>query len=250
MRYISLKDVQPYFSGWFHYQRHFNRNYRSGKTFSVRGYFYIDFDVLERWCRSDDVVDPGSDFYSRRQHVMIDALVLNSFAKDDGVIMTKAQEKRYVREYEEGKRQLTLQQYKLDEADKRRRADKRRVTMVKKQSEDAEDAQGENVQKNVRTALSGNGVQKPQKDSYSGIKDEFQREDEMKSEIPQDWNYYPREGQKTRSDGSRLHRKCLPSLWMKPVQYAAFCRGEIDEDDFENIWTGYTMAEAGHGLRD
>lgn len=109
MRYISLKDVQPYFSRWFHYQRHFNRNYRSGKTFSVRGYFYIDFDVLERWYRSDDVVDPGSDFYSRRQHVMIDALVLNSFAKDDGVIMTKAQEKRYVREYEEGKRQLTLQ---------------------------------------------------------------------------------------------------------------------------------------------
>ena len=30
---------------------------------------------------------------------------------------------------------------------------------------------------------------------------------------------------------------------MKPVQYAAFCRGEIDEDDFENIWTGYAMAE-------
>lgn len=40
---------------------------------------------------------------------MIDALVLNSFVKDDGVIMTKAQEKQYVREYEQGKRQLTLQ---------------------------------------------------------------------------------------------------------------------------------------------
>ena len=238
MRYISLKDVQPYFSGWFHYQRHFNRNYKSGKTFSVRGYFYIDFDVLERWCRSDDVVDPGSDFYSRRQHVMIDALVLNSFAKDDGVTMTKAQEKRYVREYEEGKRQLTLQQYKLDEADKRRRADKRRVTMAKKQSEDAEYAQGENC------------VTKRLKASDSGLLDEFSREEKMKSEIPHDWNYYPHEGPKTRSDGSRLHRKCLPGLWMKPVQYAAFCRGEIDEDDFENIWTGYTMAEAGHGLRD
>ena len=235
MRYISLKDVQPYFSGWFHYQRHFNRNYKSGKTFSVRGYFYIDFDVLERWCRSDDVVDPGSDFYSRRQHVMIDALVLNSFAKDDGVTMTKAQEKRYVREYEEGKRQLTLQEYKLDEADKRRRADKRRVTMAKKQSEDA---QGENC------------VTKRLKASDSGLLDEFSREEKMKSEIPHDWNYYPHEGPKTRSDGSRLHRKCLPGLWMKPVQYAAFCRGEIDEDDFENIWTGYTMAEAGHGLRD
>lgn len=136
MRYISLKDAQPYFSRWFHYQRHFNRNYRSGRTFSVRGYFYIDFDVLERLCGRDDVIDADSDFYSRRQHVMIDALVLNSFVKDDGVIMTKAQEKQYVREYEAGKRQLTLQQYKLDEANKRRRADKRRVTMAKKEAED------------------------------------------------------------------------------------------------------------------
>lgn len=67
---------------------------------------------------------------------MIDALVLNSFVKDDGAIMTKAQEKRYVSEYEEGKRKLTLQQYKIDEANKRRRADKHRVTMAKKQAED------------------------------------------------------------------------------------------------------------------
>lgn len=145
MRYISLKDVQPYFSRWFHYQRHFNRNYRSGKTFSVRGYFYIDFDVLERWCRSDEVVDAGSDFYSRRQHVMIDALVLNGFVKDDGAMMTKAQEKR-------------------------RRADKRRVTMAKKQSEDE---LGEIVKKNVCAAPSGNGAAKRPKDSDSGLLDEF-----------------------------------------------------------------------------
>lgn len=195
MRYISLKDVQPYFSRWFHYQRHFNRNYRSGRTFSVRGYFYIDFDVLERMCGRDDVIDANSDFYSRRQHVMIDALVFNSFVKDDGVMMTKAQEKQYVREYEQGRRKLTLQQYKLDEADKRRRADKRRVTMAKKESEDAP---GEIVQKNVRAALSGNGATKPPKDSDSGVGDEFRREEEMKSEISPDWNYYPHEGPKTR----------------------------------------------------
>ena len=145
MRYISLKDVQPYFSRWFHYQRHFNRNYKSGKTFSVRGYFYIDFDVLERLYGRDEVIDTNSDFYSRRQHVMIDALVLNSFVKDDGATMTKAQEKR-------------------------RRVDKRRVTMAKKETEDAP---GEIVQKNVRTALSGNGVTKLPKGSDSGLLDEF-----------------------------------------------------------------------------
>lgn len=195
MRYISLKDVQPYFSRWFHYQRHFNRNYKSGRTFSVRGYFYIDFDVLEDLCGRDDVLDADSDFYSRRQHVMIDALVLNSFVKDDGVIMTKAKEKQYVREYEQGRRKLTLQQYKLDEANKRRRADKHRVTMAKKESEDAP---GENVQKKVCAALSVNCATKPLKDSDSCIKNEFLCEEEMKSEIPLDWNYYPHEGPKTR----------------------------------------------------
>lgn len=60
--------------------------------------------------------------------------------------------------------------------------------MAKKESEDAP---GEIVQKNVRAT-------KPPKDSDSGIKDEFRREEEMKSEIPVDWNYYPHEGPKTR----------------------------------------------------
>lgn len=67
--------------------------------------------------------------------------------------------------------------------------------MAKKESEDAP---GEIVKKNVRASLSVNGAAKQQRDSDSGIKDEFLREDEMKSEIPLDWNYYQHEGPKTR----------------------------------------------------
>ena len=67
--------------------------------------------------------------------------------------------------------------------------------MAKKGSEDAP---GENVQKKVRAALSVNCATKPLKDSDSCIKNEFLREEEMKSEIPLDWNYYPHEGPKTR----------------------------------------------------
>lgn len=60
--------------------------------------------------------------------------------------------------------------------------------MAKKESDDAP---GEIAQQNVRAT-------KPPKDSDSGVKDEFSREEEMKSEIPLDWNYYPHEGPKTR----------------------------------------------------
>lgn len=243
MRYISLKDVSPYFSKWFHYQRHFNRNYKSGKTFAVHGYFYIDFSVLERWYNYEKILDTNSDFYNHRQHTMIDALVLNSFIKDEEITMTKAQEKQYIKEYEEGKHMLTLEQYKREEAKKRRRDDKRRLTIAKKAAREtlAEMAQ---MQVRIQQLEAENNRLKQLKDLNSDIEDEFSDEDNMQSEIPADWNTYEHEGQKTRSDGSRLHRKCLPGLWMSQVQYAAFCKGEIDEDDFENLWTGYTMTEA------
>lgn len=77
-KFVSISDVKPYFSKWFHYQRHFNKNYKSGKTYSVHGYWYIDFDVLERWWDYEDVVVAKSDFYSERQHKLIDTLILKS----------------------------------------------------------------------------------------------------------------------------------------------------------------------------
>lgn len=131
--HVSLKDVKPYFSKWFHYRRHFNKNYvKTGKTFSVKGYFYIDFEVLRRWYDWDGILDLNSDFYNHRQHVMINVLVLNSFTNKDGIKMTKKQEEQYIEEWKRGEHMLTLEQYKKEEAKKRRRDDKRRMTIAKK----------------------------------------------------------------------------------------------------------------------
>lgn len=68
----------------------------------------------------------------------------------------------------------------------------------------------------------------------------------MKSEVPEYWNNYEKEGPRYRTDGTPLHRKCLPGLWMTPEQYKEFLEKKDEpywcfEDDFENMWTGYCM---------
>lgn len=60
-----LADVKPFFDNWFHYQPHFNKNYSSGKTYSVHSYWYIDFDVIERYIDDADVADCKSRFYTK-----------------------------------------------------------------------------------------------------------------------------------------------------------------------------------------
>lgn len=76
-RRVKITDVTQYFSKWFHYQRHFNKNYKSGKTYAVHGYWYIDFDVLARWWNYEAVVVAKSSFYTARQHKFIDSIILS-----------------------------------------------------------------------------------------------------------------------------------------------------------------------------
>ena len=75
-QYVKLSDVEPFFSTWLHYQRHFNKNYKSGKTFVVHGYWYIDFDVLQKFWNSKDVALASSSYYTQRQHKLIDRVIL------------------------------------------------------------------------------------------------------------------------------------------------------------------------------
>lgn len=70
----------------------------------------------------------------------------------------------------------------------------------------------------------------------------------MKSEVPDYWDNYDREGPRYRTDGTPLHRKCLPGLWMTPEQHADFLEKKDDpewcfEDDFELMWNGYCMTD-------
>ena len=71
-----LADVKQFFDTWFHYQPHFNKNYSSGKTYSVNSYWYIDFDVIERYIDDTDVADCKSKFYTKEQHHLINRLFL------------------------------------------------------------------------------------------------------------------------------------------------------------------------------
>lgn len=70
----------------------------------------------------------------------------------------------------------------------------------------------------------------------------------MKSEVPDYWDSYDKEGPRYRTDGTPLHRKCLPGLWMTPEQHADFLEKKDDpewcfEDDFELMWNGYCMTD-------
>ena len=75
-QYVKISDVKQYFSKWFHYQRHFNKNYKSGKTYVVHGYWHIDFDVLQKFWNSKDVALASSSYYTQRQHKLIDKIIL------------------------------------------------------------------------------------------------------------------------------------------------------------------------------
>ena len=76
-----LADVKQFFDSWFHYQPHFNKNYSSGKTYSVNSYWYIDFDVIERYIDDADVADCKSRFYTKEQHHLINRLFLKQKTK-------------------------------------------------------------------------------------------------------------------------------------------------------------------------
>ena len=73
---VKLSDVEPLFSKWIHYQHHFNKNYKSGKTFVVHSYWYIDFDVLQKFWNSKDVALASSSYYTKLQHKLIDKIIL------------------------------------------------------------------------------------------------------------------------------------------------------------------------------
>ena len=75
-QYVKISDVKQYLSKWFHYQHHFNKNYKSGKTFVVHSYWYIDFDVLQKFWTSKDVALASSSYYTQRQHKLIDKIIL------------------------------------------------------------------------------------------------------------------------------------------------------------------------------
>lgn len=215
-RWVSINDVKQHFSKWIHYQRHFNKQYKSGKTFAVHGYWYIDFDVVVRWINSDEVLNTKSNFYTKLQHIFIDNIILK------GQHMTKKQKEQYQREYEDGKHALTLDEYMKEQQKKQRSLDKRRMTIAKK-------AARQTLAEYATVQTKANMLEAMNAEKDEQIKDLQRQVDELRSilqrnaespkqinattnvenEIPQSWTswegHYDYEGpnvEKFRSDGS------------------------------------------------
>ena len=73
---VTVGQAARHFPAWLHYQRHFTKNYASGKSYTVSGYYYIDFAVLDKLLADNAVLDAKSGYYTRRQHKLIDELIL------------------------------------------------------------------------------------------------------------------------------------------------------------------------------
>ena len=94
--------------------------------FVVHGYWYIDFDVVERWMNFDDVFNTKSSFYSKLQHIFIDSIILK------GKTMTKKEKEQYKKDFEEGRKSIPLEKIIKDEQKKQQTLNKRRMTIAKK----------------------------------------------------------------------------------------------------------------------
>ena len=76
-KWVKLSDIKPYLDKWIHYRRSNTKHYRkTGKHFAVHSYWYIDFDVIERYIDDADVADCKSKFYTKEQHHLINKLFL------------------------------------------------------------------------------------------------------------------------------------------------------------------------------
>ena len=255
--WLSINDVKQYFSKWLHYQRHFNKRYKSKKTFAVHGYWYIDFDVVERWINFDDVYNTKSNFYTKLQHLFIDAIILK------GKHMTKKEKEQYEKDYAEGKHMLTLEDYIKDEQKKQRSLDKRRMTIAKKAAKQTlAEYTAVQTKANMLEAMNAEKDEqiKELKQQIAELRGLLQRNAEspkqtntatnVENEIPAAWTswegHYDYEGpnvEKFRSDGTQLEPKCMPSKWMDSSDLFDFREGTMDEDEFERLWQIYVMTD-------
>ena len=142
-KWVKLSDIKPYLDKWIHYRRSNTKHYKkTGKHFAVHSYWYIDFDVIERYIDDADVADCKSRFYTKEQHHLINRLFLKQKTKKQ---KTKSKEQtmgkiKKVDGYTEqqwnemvakGERACTWEQAVKLEKKKRRAAEKHKMTIAK-----------------------------------------------------------------------------------------------------------------------
>ena len=147
-KWVKLSDIKPYLDKWIHYRRSNTKHYKkTGKHFAVHSYWYIDFDVIERYIDDADVADCKSRFYTKEQHHLINRLFLKQKTKKQKTKKQKTKSKeqtmgkiKKVDGYTEqqwnemvakGERACTWEQAVKLEKKKRRAAEKHKMTIAK-----------------------------------------------------------------------------------------------------------------------
>lgn len=157
-KYITLDQINPLLPKWLHYRPHFTRQYKSGKSYSVHSYWYIDFDHLKtifgKQDELDATIDAKSAKYTKRQFMLINKLFLFDKGKANKAkrlekerLERKAEKEKTMKKYKKidghtesewnelhksGKLAFTWEQACKAEWKKERRADKHRMTIAKK----------------------------------------------------------------------------------------------------------------------
>lgn len=155
-KWVKLSDIKPYLDKWIHYRRSNTKHYKkTGKHFAVHSYWYIDFDVIERYIDDADVADCRSRFYTKEQHHLINRLFLKQKTKktkkaekqvkgaDNDKSKSKEQtmgkikkvdgytESQWNEMHAKGERAMTWEQAVKSEEKKRRAAEKHKMTIAK-----------------------------------------------------------------------------------------------------------------------
>ena len=142
-KWVKLSDIKPYLDKWIHYRRSNTKHYRkTGKHFAVHSYWYIDFDVIERYIDDADVADCKSRFYTKDQHHLINRLFLKQKTKKQKnkqkeQTMGKIKkvdgytEQQWNEMHAKGERACTWEQAVKLEEKKRRVAEKHKMTIAK-----------------------------------------------------------------------------------------------------------------------
>lgn len=155
--WVTFADIKPLLPSWLHCRHGFTKRYKSGKSFRVHSYWYIEFSKLEELLADERWLDYNcEDIYTKRQRDLIwkivykhsknekassevsqkeQDLIENNKLEEKEENMTKAEKEQYQKEYDEGKRMLTLDQALKEEAKAKRRADKHRTTVAAKAAE-------------------------------------------------------------------------------------------------------------------
>ena len=145
-KWVKLSDIKSYLDKWIHYRRSNTKHYKkTGKHFTVHSYWYIDFDVIERYIDDADVADCRSKFYTKEQHHLINRLFLKQKTKNTKKAESKSKEQtmgkikkvdgytesQWNEMYAKGERAYTWEQVVKFEEKKRRAAEKHKMTIAK-----------------------------------------------------------------------------------------------------------------------